>query len=76
MLGSKAEVAMELEPTEAMRRRLSRIRAASWGFSFEDGGRLAFWKWLAAQRGETNKRDLSPHQPSRFSWRYGLRMDD
>jgi hypothetical protein len=77
MLGSGGEVAMDLHPDEAMCRRLSRLRAASWGFSLEEAGRLAFWKWLAAQRGETSERGLLLHpQPSRFSWSYGLRVDD
>jgi hypothetical protein len=68
---------MDLHPDEAMRRRLSRLRAASWGFSLEAAGRLAFWKWLAGQRGETSARDLQPHpQPARCSWSYGLRGDD
>src|SRR3954452_5989152 len=57
MLDSRREVAMALDPAEAMQRRLSRIRATSWGFSIEEAGRLAFWKWLAVQRGETRKRE-------------------
>jgi hypothetical protein len=68
---------MELEPTEEMRRRLSRLRAACSGFSLEEAGRLAFWKWLAAERGETSQRGvLCPPQPARFSGSYGLRLDD
>jgi hypothetical protein len=68
---------MELDPIEALRRRLSRLRAASWEFSPEQAGRLAFWKWLAAQRGETSKRELQPHpQPARFSWSSALRVDE
>jgi hypothetical protein len=77
MLGSGGEVVMVLDTEEELRRRLSRLRAASWGYSLEEAGRLAFWKWLAAQRGETSKRGLLLHpQPSRFSWSYGLRVDD
>jgi hypothetical protein len=68
---------MDLHPDEAMRRRLGRLRAASWGFSLEEAGRLAFWKWLAAERGETSQRGvLCPPQPARFSGSYGLRLDD
>ena len=67
---------MELDPIEALRRRLSRLRAASWEFSPEQAGRLAFWKWLAAQRGETSQRGLLDRPPARSSRSYGLRVDD
>jgi hypothetical protein len=76
-VSSRAEVAMDLHPDEAMRRRLGRLRAASWGFSLEEAGRLAFWKWLAGQRGATSTRELQPHpQPDRWSWSHGLRVDE
>jgi hypothetical protein len=76
MLDSRGEVAMALDPAEAMQRRLSRRRATSWGFSIEEAGRLAFWKWLAVQRGETRRREQPQPQPAHLSWRYELRVDD
>ena len=76
MLDCRGEGAMALEPTEDMRRRLSRLGAATWGFSLEEAGRLAFWKWLAAQRGETSRREQPQRQLVHLAWKYGLRVDD
>jgi hypothetical protein len=68
---------MDLDPIEEMRRYRSRLRATTHGFSLAEAGRLAFWKWLAAQRGETSTRGSPPHlQPAQLSWKYGLRVDD
>jgi hypothetical protein len=67
---------MDLDPVEELRRRLSRVRATSWGFSVEEAGRLAFWKWLAAQREEQGRREQPQRQLAHLSWKYGLRVDD
>jgi hypothetical protein len=44
---------------EEWRRLGWRLQALDAGFSPEEANRLAFWRWQAAQRGETSRRAVT-----------------
>jgi hypothetical protein len=47
---------------ETERRRVLCILAKTWGFTAREATSLAFWTWLAEQRGETRAR-VVPKEP-------------
>ena len=72
----QAEAIMEQDQLERMRHRLWRLEARIGGFAECEGRYLAFWRWLASQRGETRNRKVLTEGVARDSWKYGLRVDD
>jgi hypothetical protein len=52
----QAEAIMEQEQRDKMRHRLWRLEARIRGFADREALYLSFWRWLAAQRGETSNR--------------------
>ena len=52
----QAEAVMNQDPLERMRHRLWRLEARIGGFAEREAWYLAFWRWLASQRGETRNR--------------------
>jgi hypothetical protein len=61
--------------TDQLLRCLSRHLARSLGFQPGEADRLAFWRWLARQRGETRERTV-PTETARIAYSYGLRRLD
>ena len=45
-----------VRPIDYWRRRAWRLQAISAGFTPDEANALAFWRWLASQRGETGQR--------------------
>jgi hypothetical protein len=67
---------MEQDQLERMRHRRWRLEARAWGFGEREGWYLAFWRWLASQRGETRNRKVQAEGLALNSWKYGLRVDE
>ena len=72
----QAEGIMEQDQLERERHQLWRLQARAWGFAEREGWYLAFWRWLASQRGETRNRTILAEGVARDSWKYGRRVDD
>ena len=72
----QGEASMEQDQLESIRHRLWRLEARIGGFAEREGRYLAFWRWLASQRGETRHREVLAEGVARNSWQYGLRIDD
>jgi hypothetical protein len=47
---------VEQDQLESERHQLWRLQGRTWDFAEREGGYLAFWQWLASQRGETSNR--------------------
>jgi hypothetical protein len=54
----QAEAIMEQDQLDRMRHRLWRLEASIRGFGEREAGYLAFWRWLASQRGQTRNRTI------------------
>jgi hypothetical protein len=52
----QAEAIMEQDQLDSMRHRLWRLEARIRGFADREALYLSFWRWFAAQRGETRHR--------------------
>jgi hypothetical protein len=72
----QVERSMEQDQLERERHQLWRLQARTWGFAEREGWYLAFWRWLASQRGETSNRKVQAEGVALDSWKYGLRVDD
>jgi hypothetical protein len=64
---SMAEGTVEQDDREERLRWVSRRVAKALGFSDREAASLAFWRWLARERGETKHRviELDPGRPVR-----------
>ena len=69
-------LAMDADPTELARRQSWSVAARFLDFDARQAARLAFWRWLASQRGETSRRAPLERRLVVDSWQYGLRVDD
>jgi len=54
----QVEEIMGQDQLESERHQLWRLQARTWGFGEREGWYLAFWRWLASQRGETSNRKV------------------
>jgi hypothetical protein len=68
------QTGIEIDIQEWNRRRGWRLRARGYGFRSEVADRLAFWYWLAQQRGETKQRTL-PERAASLAWTFGARVE-
>ena len=69
-------LAMDPDPAELARRQSWSVAARFLDFDTRQAARLAFWRWLARQRGETSRREPLERRLAVDSWKYGLRVDD
>jgi hypothetical protein len=53
----QVEEIVEQDQLDSMRHRLWRLEARIRGFGEREALYLAFWRWLASQRGETRNRE-------------------
>ena len=58
----QGEASMEQDQLESIRHRLWRLEARIGGFAEREAWHLAFWRWLASQRGETRNRTILGRQ--------------
>lgn len=72
----QAEAIMGQDQFASERHRLWRLQGRTWDFAEREGWYLAFWQWLAAQRGETRHRTILAEGVALDSWKYGQRVDD
>lgn len=72
----QAEGIMGQDQCESERKQLWRLQGRTWDFAEREGWYLAFWQWLAAQRGETRNRKFPAEGVALDSWKYGRRVDD
>jgi hypothetical protein len=67
---------MGQDQREKMQRQLWLLLARVCGFSGREARYLAFWRWLASQRGETRNRTVLAAGVAQGSGNYGRRVDD
>lgn len=71
----QAEGIMWQDQHESTRHQLWRLQARTWDCAEREAWYLAYWQWLASQRGETKNRTILAEGVALDSWQYGLRVD-